>query len=304
MAFSQTEKPTDKAVSAKFEQFYNANQPDSIFSMYSADWAKAVPAEQSRKFLTDTRNRFGAISGKEFIRYEGPFAVYRATSEKAILTMQIAIDAHAKIAVFGILAYDNTLRNKTKLKLPFTGEWYVGWGGDTKELNYHGITSIAQKNAFDILITDKTGKTHTGDGKRNEDYYAFGKLLTTPCDGEIVTVVNGVKDNIPGEMNAFHTGGNTVIIKTENNEYLVFCHFKYQSIKVKEGQKISRGQPLGQCGNSGRSSEPHIHFHIQNMEDVNKATGIKCYFERLNVNGGIKTDYSPIKGDKIVNADF
>ncbi|MDA8531599.1 hypothetical protein N9K44_01775 [Flavobacteriaceae bacterium] len=47
--------------------------------------------------------------------------------------------------------------------------------------------------------------------------------------------------------------------------------------------------------------EAHLHFHIQNVEDINKATGAMCYFDKIIVNGKIKNDYSPVKGDKIEN---
>jgi murein DD-endopeptidase MepM/ murein hydrolase activator NlpD len=70
---------------------------------------------------------------------------------------------------------------------------------------------------------------------------------------------------------------------------------------VKQGQKIKKGETLGLCGNSGNSSEPHLHFHIQNVENMNVATGVKCYFDQINVNGQTKTDYSPIKAEKIQN---
>jgi len=92
-----------------------------------------------------------------------------------------------------------------------------------------------------------------------------------------------------------------VIIKTANNEFLVFCHFKHRSIKVKEGQRIKQGELLGLCGNTGNSSEAHLHFHIQNIEDTNTATGVKCYFDKLFINGEVKQDYSPIKNERIKN---
>jgi murein DD-endopeptidase MepM/ murein hydrolase activator NlpD len=180
-------------------------------------------------------------------------------------------------------------RNISKLQLPVNGEWTVFWGGDTKELNYH-VENTAQKNAFDILITDDKGKSFKTDGQTNEDYYAFGKELYAPCDGEVVLVVDGVKENKPGILNPIYVPGNTVIIKAGNNEYLFFAHFKQHSIKVTEGQKVKQGQLLGLCGNSGNSSEPHLHFHIQNAEDMNIATGIKCYFDKIIVNGQEKTD--------------
>jgi murein DD-endopeptidase MepM/ murein hydrolase activator NlpD len=95
--------------------------------------------------------------------------------------------------------------------------------------------------------------------------------------------------------------GNAVTIKTVNNEYLFFGHFKQNSIVVKQGQKVNQGQLLGLCGNSGNSSEPHLHFHIQNVEDMNVATGIKSYFDKILVNGEAKTNYSPIQHQKVKN---
>jgi uncharacterized membrane protein len=68
---------------------------------------------------------------------------------------------------------------------------------------------------------------------------------------------------------------------------------------AKQGQKVSTGALLGLCGNSGNSSEAHLHFHLQNVEDMTKAIGAKCYFDQLKVNGVLKSDYSPVKGEKI-----
>ena len=158
-----------------------------------------------------------------------------------------------------------------------------------------------QKNAFDIVVTNEKGKSYKTDGKTNEDYYAFGKDIIAPCDGEIVLVVDGIKDNTPGILNPIFIPGNTVIIKTQNNDYLFFAHLKQHSIIVKQGQKVKQGQLLGLCGNSGNSSEPHLHFHIQNVEDMNSATGVKCYFDKIQVNGFLKADYSPIQKDRISN---
>ena len=192
------------------------------------------------------------------------------------------------------------IRNISKLILPFKEEWTVFWGGDTKEQNYH-VAYKAQKNAFDMIITDAKGKSYKTDGKINEDYYAFGKELFAPADGEIVLVVDGIKDNKPGILNPNYVPGNSVIIKTVHNEYLFFAHFKQHSIKVKQGQKVKQGDLLGLCGNSGNSSEPHLHFHIQNIEDMNIATGAKAYFDNILVNGVLKNEYSPVKNDKVKN---
>ncbi len=89
--------------------------------------------------------------------------------------------------------------------------------------------------------------------------------------------------------------GNSVILKTNRNEYLFFGHFKQNSIVVKRGQKVNQGDLLELCGNSGNSSEAHLHFHIQNSENLITATGIKCYFEEIVVNEKLKKIIHPSK---------
>lgn len=301
--FGQTEKPTYKNVSDNFEKFYNAENYDSIFSMFSKEMQSALPLDKTKEFLTGLNSQAGKIQKREFIKYKSTYAIYKTQFDKTLFSVNISLDNNSKINGLLVNAFkDESLpkieRNKTKMSLPFKDEWTVVWGGDTKELNYH-VESNAQKNAFDIIIINKKGNSYKTNGKTNQDFYAFGKQLFAPCDGEVVLVIDGVNDNKVGEMNSVDVGGNTVIIKTTNNEFVVFCHFKNKTIVVKKGQQVKQGQVLGQCGNSGHSSEPHLHFHLQNGIDMNTATGIKCYFDKLNVNGKLMTDYSPIQKEKI-----
>lgn len=304
-SFGQTEKMVNKIVADSFEINYNADNYDAIFSNFSAEMQKALPIDKTKEFLEGLKTEAGKITKRQFVKYEQTYASYKTNFERALFTVNISVNNNGKINGLLVKPYTETglpilVRNKTKLSLPFNGAWTVIWGGDTKELNYH-VESQAQKNAFDIVITNDKGNSYKTDGKTNQDYYAFGKELIAPCNGEVVLVVDGVKDNIPGMMNPVYVPGNTVIVKTENNEYLFFAHFKQHSIAVKEGEKVRQGQLLGLCGNSGNSSEPHLHFHIQNTEDMTLATGVKCYFEKILVNGQIKMDYSPIQKEKISN---
>jgi len=305
LVFGQTEKATYKTVADSFEVNYNSDNFEAIFADFSIEMQMALPLDKAKDFFNGLKQQAGKILKREFVKYEQSYASYKTTFERALFTVNISIDNNSKINGLFVKPFkaDNLPkfeRNTTKLILPFNGEWTVVWGGDTKELNYH-VENEAQKNAFDVVITDDKGNSFKTDGKNNEDYYAFGKELIAPCDGEIVLVVDGIKDNVPGTLNPIYVPGNTVIIKTANNEYLFFAHFKQHSIVVKQGQKIKQGQLLGLCGNSGNSTESHLHFHIQNVEDMNIATGIKCYFDKVQVNGQTKSDYSPIQKDKIRN---
>lgn len=302
--YAQTEKASYQTASQVFEQHYNAGTYDSVFQLFSPEMKAALPLEKTVQFLTSLKTQAGGIAKRQFTGYEnGSYAVYKTTFERALFAVNISVDKEGKINGLFIKPFvEDTqpvpMRNITRLQLPFKDEWTVFWGGDTKEQNYH-VEHKAQKNAFDMIITDEKGKSFKTTGASNEDYYAFGKELLAPCDGEIVSVVDGIHDNTPGQMNKLYVPGNTVVLKTANNEYLFFAHFKKHSIKVKEGQLVKQGQLLGLCGNSGNSSEAHLHFHIQHVADMNVATGIKCYFDKLNVNGKVVSDYSPVKSDKI-----
>ena len=306
LVFCQTEKETSKIILAEFEKNYNSDEYQEIFEMFSDEMKTALPIEQTMDFFKGLKNQSGKIKSREFIKYEnGTCASYKTTFERALFALNICHDKDSKINGLFVKPFKESnlpklKRNQTKLILPFTGEWTVYWGGDTKELNYH-VEVESQNGAFDIIITDENGKSYKNNGDNNEDYHAFGKELIVPCDAEVVLVVDGIKDNKPGEMNLYFILGNTVILKTDNDEYLLFTHFKQNSIVVKQGENVEKGELLGLCGNSGNSSEPHLHFHIQNVEDINQATGAKSYFEEIYVNGELKKDYSPIKNEKIKN---
>src|SRR4030042_3143803 len=104
-------------------------------------------------------------------------------------------------------------------------------------------------------------------------------------------------------MNPYSALGNAVFIQHSENEVSVLAHLKFDSVMVKVGDKVEAGQKIGLCGNSGNSSEPHLHYHLQNTPIIQDGTGIKCYFQKVNVidegSKKEKMNYSPIKGDII-----
>ncbi len=304
-SLAQTETAASKKIADAFEANYNDDNFDAIFNSFDTSMQMALPIAKTKAFLKGLKSQAGKITRRQFVKYDQGYASYKTNFERALFSVNISNADNEKINGLYVKPFKESnlpvlLRTSTKLILPFKEEWTVIWGGDTKELNYH-VENEAQKNAFDIVITNDKGQSFKTDGETNEDYYAFGKDLIAPCDAEVVLVVDGVKDNIPGVLNPVYVPGNTVILKSSQNEYLFFAHFKQHSIVVKQGQKVKQGQLLGFCGNSGNSSEPHLHFHIQNMEDMNTGTGAKCFFASIMVNGQIKTDYSPIKKDRISN---
>lgn len=172
--------------------------------------------------------------------------------------------------------------------MPIKDEWYVFWGGKNEFLNYHYIYP-SQRYAYDLVIM-KEGKSYNNNSLRNESFYAFNKEVTAPAHGRIVEVVNHIADNLPGEMNADVPAGNYVIIEHAHKEYSFIAHFKQHSIKVRKGEEVTQGQLLGLCGNSGNSSEPHIHFQVMDKPSLERGRSICIRFSG---------DIDPIQGDYV-----
>jgi murein DD-endopeptidase MepM/ murein hydrolase activator NlpD len=286
---------------------YNNKDYSRLHEAFNSDMKSALPLAQAREVLEGLHNGLGQIRDNIFLRLADGTAFYRTSFEKGVLETRVHVDGSGLIDGLFFTPYvDETAakaRNTTAMRLPFKDEWFVFWGGDTEAQNYH-VVSPAQKNAFDFIILDGRGQSYRTDRSSNADFYAFGKKIYAPCDAEVVTTTDGINDNKPGEMNPLQALGNSVILKTAAGEYIIMAHFKKGSVKVKTGDKVKQGQQLGLCGNSGNSSEPHLHFHLQNEGPASiSATGIKCFFEKLQVTakGSIetRTDYSPVKGEKV-----
>lgn len=301
------QEPTERfqKVTERLVQAINAQDYAAIRRDFSQTVSDGFTSENSKQFFTNLVNQCGKIEKLDPPRLIAPNqAIFEAHCAQAVLDIRIVLDEQNKIAGLWFAPHTPTIPVPKKLvtsfRLPFEGEWLVLWGGDSRELNHHHDTP-SQCFAFDFVLVDKAGKTHKGDGKENEDYYAFGQPVLAPADGVVTDVITGVRDNTPGSMNPGFAGGNSVIIMHRENEVSFLGHFQQGTIRVKCGEAVKRGQVLGLCGNSGNSSEPHIHFHVQNTPVMQDGTGLRCVFEKITVtrNGKSesKTCYSPVKGD-------
>lgn len=190
-------------------------------------------------------------------------------------------------------------KTKTLLSLPFKGTWIVSNGGREVSKNNHRDPDRngekSQMFAYDFI------RQHKGEGKNLEDYRAFGSEVIAPADGIIYQVVDGSIDVLIGERDGFVFPGNMVVINHENGEWSLFAHFKHDSIRVKVGDKVKQGDLLGLCGNTGNTSEPHIHYQLQDNAFMYRATGLPVQFAKIKVDGELRENYEPERGQKISN---
>ncbi|PYQ31626.1 MAG: M23 family peptidase [Acidobacteria bacterium] len=189
-------------------------------------------------------------------------------------------------------------QTKTRLQLPFDDQWFVFWGGRTVQQNYHVIAKD-QRFAYDILIM-RDGKSHEGDDKVLANYYCFDKPIYAPAAGTITEVADGIDDNVPGVMNRFAPAGNHIVIDHGNNEFSVMAHFRKGSVAVRVGDKVKQGQLVGHCGNSGNTSEPHLHYHLQNTGTFGNSEGLPAPFVNYVADGKRVERGEPVKGQLIM----
>lgn len=154
----------------------------------------------------------------------------------------------------------------TRLSLPFSeGRYYVGQGGQTRLLNHHqGIAS--QKFAIDFLRLNAAGTRCRGLYPPVLERYAiYGAIVTSPCDGAVTHVVDNIPDLIPPETDRRDPAGNHILIELRDSPgtYVLLAHLQQGSAVVKTGEKVRAGQPAGKIGNSGNTSEPHLHIQIK-----------------------------------------
>lgn len=153
------------------------------------------------------------------------------------------------------------------LGLPFFGEWSVTQAHDG-EHTHQG----SWKHAWDFMILDEDGSIYGKDGDYAEDYYCYGKAIAAPADGIVEEIIDGIPDNIIGEANTKQNWGNTIIIRHTDYLFTKLSHLMPDSFTVKKGEKVTSGQIIGKCGNSGRSPYPHLHFQIQSTPFIGSAT--------------------------------
>lgn len=169
------------------------------------------------------------------------------------------------------------IKTKNIYQLPFTGHWFVLWGGTDHFLNYHYPYSH-QRYAFDF-IRKENGMAHTGERDELTSYFAYNQPVTAPADGTVVRVLDGIHDNLPYQLNTEAPEGNAVIIEHPNNEYSLLAHLKKDSLKVTVGQTVNAGEMIAKCGNSGASDTPHLHFHVMNGIEPHESDSIRIQFQ-------------------------
>lgn len=158
-----------------------------------------------------------------------------------------------------------------------------------------GTPAIAQRFAIDYVRVGDDNKTFTGDQLKNESYYAEGVDALAVANGTVVAVKDSIPENVPGitsravPITLETVGGNHVIIDIGGGRYAFYAHLKPGSLRVKTGDRVKRGQVVGLVGNSGNSTEPHLHFHISDGNSPLGSEGVPYRYDSFEIVGRCST---------------
>ena len=204
-------------------------------------------------------------------------------------------------------------QTKANLTFPLRGESLVVHGGRKIEQNAHAsekdqrfaIDVVALKQGSSTLreqgITVFDAVTYEGNQKQNESYYIFGRNVIAPANGRIIDTLDGIPDAIPSEFNHDfkQPAGNYVVIDHGNNEFSMLAHLKNGSIVFNKGDLVVAGDIIGSVGNTGNSTEPHLHYHLQNTFKWKNGEGLPAQFQQYIANGQFIQRGEPIRGQII-----
>lgn len=182
----------------------------------------------------------------------------------------------------------------TRLHVPAADTWVVAQGGPTREVNaHHG--SASQRFAYDLVrVIDGKPRKPGVDRAHNEAYYGYGQPLRAPAAGEVIRVIEGVPDNVPGQRG--QAGGNGLVIDHGFGELSSLWHARPGSLRVQVGDHVEAGQVVAEVGNSGRSTGPHIHMHLTRGDGE---LGLPAPFVDAWVDGVARERALPIKGERV-----
>lgn len=317
-AAAQQDDSPSLARGRQYAQWLYAGQVDSLWTRFAPQMRTAIPStEAMRTMQQQIQAQTGAETEVLGERIMDPppapgVAVYvrsaRFAAAPVVLDLTIVLDSAGTIHGLNLRPQAQAsptaapsqfleYQTRTPLRLPFDGDWFVFWGGRTVAQNYHAAHA-SQRFAYDIVVV-RDGRSHAGDGTRLEDYYCWGQPLLAPGAGTVVTALDGLPDLQPGQMDPRNPPGNHVMLDHGNGEFSLLAHMRQGSVAVRAGDTVAQGQKLGECGNSGNTSEPHLHYHLQNGPVFGQGEGLPAQFNAYLADGQPVARGEPVKGQTV-----
>lgn len=243
----------------------------------------------------------------------------------ALFTVSV-LDAEAWVRLGGIVVFAGGMLLYTRLgtpkgeavrvEPPVRGRWRAS-NSPESNVPSHGVHAWSQTYAIDLVADPEDGsKPSFGfwpPARRPESFPAFGEPILAPIEGEVVRAQGAMRDHLsrtspfgiiyfilesvreiagpPGVM------GNHVVIRRDDGRCVALAHLQQGSLEVEKGDHVERGDLIGRCGNSGNSTEPHLHLQAMDQPSVWTAAGLPLRFSSQRIpENGEAVRFEPARG--------
>lgn len=177
--------------------------------------------------------------------------------------------------------------------------WLASDGPNNDRDNHHrrgflifdGHFMVSRRFAIDWMKIDN-GAIFSGDEKDKHAYPAYGQPVFAVANGTVVTARDGLPDNVPGHNEEFHPAvpitpdtllGNTIVLDLGGEQFAYYAHLKPDSLRVKKGDQVKRGQLLANIGVSGDARAPHLHFQVSTSSNPLAGDGVPYLIDQFRI---------------------
>ena len=191
------------------------------------------------------------------------------------------------------------------ISLPFAGPW-LARNSPARRVPSHGTDLLGERYAIDFIGVDNRRRTADHRDWRTflatepaERFFAFGQPILAPAGGIVVEVHDGEIDHVgrrsqltlvpyalgqPARVRqglGAIAGNHLIIALRDSGEFVALAHLRGGSMRVAIGEEVTTGQPVAECGNSGNSTQPHLHLQVMDSPDLSIARGVPMAFQRF-----------------------
>ncbi len=156
-------------------------------------------------------------------------------------------------------------------------------------LPVNGRVWVTQRFAVDWEQLDAQGRIFSGPSEDLKSYTIFGQPVLAVADAVVNSTRDGLPEEVPGKypvgISIQDADGNSVVLDLGGGNYALYAHLQPGSIRVKRGDRVKRGQVIGQVGNTGNSVVPHLHFHVMDGPLPLASNGLPYEIDEFEVTG-------------------
>lgn len=192
---------------------------------------------------------------------------------------------------------------------PLRGDWIAGDSVNNRRDAAHrravlvdnGHAWLAQRYAIDWVqyqTVDGVRTTWKGPEARNDSYFCYDQPIYSVAPGKVVEATDGLPENVPHSgkyaipIDFNNAAGNHVVVEIAPSRYVLYAHMRPGTLSVKVGDVVKAGDLLGRVGNTGSSTEPHLHMHIDDQPSFLAGNGVPYEFAHGKESGAVEANVS------------